>query len=107
MPVVGQDMKACSRTFHFTVGGSRRSLKVFTGTPVEDIKHAVKQEYALEESIRFDDTLEVRVVLSRARPDSMEFHVCTNAALADPQLSREASRPDLFVFATSNPFLTS
>jgi hypothetical protein len=100
-------MKACSRTFHFTVGGGRRSLKVFTGTPVEDIKHAVKQEYAFEESIRFDDTLEVRVVLSHARPDSMEFHVCTNAALADPQLSREASRPDLFVFATSNPFLTS
>lgn len=107
MPVVSQDMKACNRTFHFTVGGGRRSLNVFTGTPVEYIKHAVKQEYALEESIHFDDTLEVRVVLSHACPDSMEFHVCTNAALADPQLSREASRPDLLHFATINPCLTS
>lgn len=90
-------MKAASKTFHFSLGGERRSLKVYCGTPVEDIVHTVKGEYHLQiqESIRFQDGPGVHVVLSHACPDGTEFTVLTNAAVSHATLP-PSSRQGVF-----------
>ena len=89
-------MEVPSKTFHFSWGGDRRSLKIYSGTPVEDIIYAVRCEYNLhaEECLHFQDAAGVRTVLSHACPDGMGFVVCSGTAFPRPATTTVPPRPE-------------
>ncbi|CAE7738519.1 KEG [Symbiodinium sp. CCMP2592] len=83
------------KTFHFSWGSDRRSLKIYSGTPVEDIIHAVRCEYNLpaEDCLHFQDAGGVRTVLSHACPDGMGFVVRSGTGTAFPRPATATAPP--------------
>lgn len=66
-----------AKTFHFALSNDWRALKVWTGTPIDDILYAVRAEFHLHAlaSLRFADALGACVALSSACPDGTSFNI--------------------------------
>ena len=92
-------MAAVAKTFHFALSDDWRSLKVWTGTPIDDIVYALRAEFHLHAlaSLRFADALGACVALSSACPDGTSF----NIRLAEQ--AAKNTRPATFEFMMIRP----